>query len=117
VLRKRAIVLGSGAGTSLLDDSVVAIIPSTVVAPLPADEGTSGNVLPCGMVNVLLKVPALVLTVDTPLKVLNVATTLDWLLPEIVPFKTPVIMIGLELLGVSPATVAGIKLMLNGVLV
>ena len=100
-----------------MGESVVAIIPSTVVAPLPADEGTSGSMLLCGMLSELAKVPLAVLRVDTPLNVLNVATTLDWLLPLMVPFKTPVIVTGLVLVGVSPAIVAGIKLILNGGLV
>ena len=67
VLKKSAIVLGSGAGTSLLGDSFVAIIPSTVVAPLPADEGRAA-VLPCGMVSVLVTGAVAVADLETPLK-------------------------------------------------
>ena len=92
VLRNSAIVLGSGAGVSLMGTPVVVISPSTVVSPLPADEGTS-SWLPCGMLSVLVTRLLPSMTWNEPLvSGLNVATTLEWLLPVTVPFKTPVIV-------------------------
>ena len=52
MLKKSAIVLGSGAGVSVMGTPVVDDRPSTVVSPLRPTRGRAASVL-CGMLSVL----------------------------------------------------------------
>jgi hypothetical protein len=104
VLKKSAIVLGSGVATEVM-------IPATVVSPLPADDGTSSSEV-WGMESVLDVVPSWNEPDDG---VLNVATTLDWLLPVTVPLRTPEIVTVPGLVSGLLLSVCGKNVMLNGV--
>jgi len=104
VLKKSAIVLGSGVATEVMT-------PATVVSPLPAEEGTSSKEL-WGMLSVLDVVPSWNEPEDG---VSNVATTLDWLLPVTVPLRTPEIVTVPGLTSGEPLIVCGKNVMVNGV--